>query len=150
MPIVTACSGVGHRGPSAQPTCADGLWICHNISCCHAVEGLDYLPPPKYILLNLHKTEHLKFSSRRINKMIQARTDHQVGAGLCKLHYFNAIAPCDGGTGSSTKTSAKAWPTVNSIIGIIDNTACRRRTVSSRLYDTCINVLRPGSVTVDV
>src|SRR5499426_1266098 len=110
---------------------------------------LDCLPPSKYILLYFHKTKHLKFAVR-INKVIQARTDHQVSAGLCKLYYFNAIAACDGSRWSSTKTSAKARPTVNSIVGVIDDATCRGRTISSRLYDTCINVLRLSSVTVDV
>src|SRR5215470_6422644 len=81
--------------------------------------------------------------------MLLARTDHQEGAGLCKLHYFNAIAPCDSRTGSSPKISTKAWPTVNSMNGVIDDTTCRSRTPSSRLYDTCIDVLRLGSVIVD-
>src|SRR5262249_23609235 len=101
---------------------------------------LDCLPPSKYILLYFHKTKHLKFAVR-INKVIQARTDHQVSAGLCKLHYFNAIAACDSGTGISTKVRAKAWATVNSIVGVIDDATCRGRTISSRLYYTCIDVL---------
>src|SRR5215831_14123975 len=125
------------------------VWICHNISLLPRGRRLDCLPPSKYILLYFHKTKHLKFAVR-INKVIQARTDHQVSAGLCKLHYFNAIAARDSGTGSSTKTSAKAGPTVNSIIGVIDDATCRSRTISSWFYDACIDVLGLSSVTVDV
>jgi len=81
--------------------------------------------------------------------MIFARTYHQVGTGLCELHYFNAVAPNNSSSRSSTNISTKAWPPVNSVSGIIDDTAGRSRTTISRLCDSCIDVLRFGSVSID-
>src|SRR5262249_23125704 len=115
------------------------------------------LPPPKYILLNLHETEHLKFLSIGIEEMISARTDHQIGTGLCELHYFNAVPPNKSNTGRrhskrhiiNITDCTKAWSTVNSINGVTNDTTCRGRTRSRRLCTTSINVIGLGLVIVD-
>src|SRR5262249_11355721 len=50
----------------------------------------------------------------------------------------------------STQPGKKpAWSTVNPISWVIDDTTCCSRTISSRLYDTCTDVLRLGSVIID-
>ena len=109
--------------PSAQsPHCADGSWICHNISLLPLGPELNCLPPFVSILLHFHKTEHLKFSSHGINKMTLACTDHQIGAGLCKLHYFNAVAP--------GRVNIQEWSSVNSSISVTENPTSLRHASS--------------------
>src|SRR5882724_414227 len=137
------------KAVGAALTTPTGCGFATTSVCCRFGQSFNSLPPFISVFLHVYKTEHLKFFSRGINKMIQARTDHQVSAGLCKLHYFNAVAPCDSSTGRGTKISTKAGPTVNSIHGVIDDTTCRSRTTIRRLCDSCIDVLRLGSVIVD-
>src|SRR2546427_11375686 len=86
--------------------------------------------------------------------MILARTDHQIGTGLCELHYFNAIAPKKRRSDCKNRwlgggDSHKAWPPVNSVSGVIDDATSGNRATSSRLCDSCIDVLRLGSVIID-
>ena len=80
--------------------------------------------------------------------MIFARTDHQIGTGLCELHYFNAIAPevARGVVGGG----GEAWTPVNSSSRESENSTGRLRTRSSRLYASCVgDILRLGSVIID-
>src|SRR5919108_3133845 len=112
---------------SAQHDCADIFGFAR----IGRSRFLNSLPPSMFILLHLHETEHFKFLSIGIEKMILARTDHQVRAGLRKLDYFNTIAPNNSSTGSSPKISTKAWPTVNSIIRVTKNPTGCSRTISS-------------------
>src|SRR5262249_12526219 len=55
--------------------------------------GFNSLPPLISVFLDFDKTEHLKFPSHGINKVILASADHQIRAWLRKLHHFNAVAP---------------------------------------------------------
>src|SRR5947208_16905446 len=79
--------------------------------------------------------------------MIFARTDHQIGTGLCELHYFNAIAPevARGVVGGG----GEAWTPVNSSSRESEKSTGGLRTRSSGLYASCDgDILRLASVII--
>src|SRR5918997_5818255 len=73
-----------------------------------------------------------------VYKMTAYRTNHQIRSRLCKMDYFNAITCASSGS--------FIGPTINSLIGIIDNAATKGYTRNQQIR---VDFLGLGAVIID-